>query len=341
MMLPYKRLLRPLLFQVPAEPAHKISEFMLKRKLIWKILSPYYKVNHPTLNTSLSTIPLSNPIGLAAGFDKNCQYLDSMMRLGFGYVVGGTVTLDPRDGNPKPRLLRNPKNNSIINSLGFPSHGIQKVISNLEKERVTPLILSASGFTIDELVTCALKLEPWSDGIEINISSPNSEGLKIFHDPHTFSEMLDRLNSNRKKPLFIKLPPYDNDKGQTEVLQLVKIGISLGIEGVTIANTKPITETKLKMGKGGLSGKPIFNDMLKMIKDIRTEVGAGIAINACGGISSAPDALLAIKQGATTIQIYSALIYEGPTIIKKINLGLKEYLAKNNLDSITQVANTS
>lgn len=339
MMLPYKRLLRPLLFQVPAEPAHKIAEFILKRKLIWKILSPSYRVNHPTLNTSLSTIPISNPIGLAAGFDKNCQYLNSMMRLGFGYLVGGTVTLDPRYGNPKPRLLRVPKHDSIINSLGFPSHGIQKVISNLEKERVSPLILSASGFTIDELVTCALKLEPWSDGIEINISSPNSEGLKIFHDPHTFGEMLDRLNSNRKKPLFIKLPPYDDDKGQAEVLQLVNIGTSLGIEGITIANTKPITETKLKMGKGGLSGKPIFNDMLKMIKDIRKEVDAKIIINACGGISSADDAILALKEGATTIQIYSALIYEGPSIIKKINTGLKQYLDKINLDSITQLAN--
>ena len=151
--------------------------------------------------------------------------------------------------------------------------------------------------------------------------------------------MLDRLNSNRKKPLFIKLPPYDDDKGQAEVLQLVNIGTSLGIEGITIANTKPITETKLKMGKGGLSGKPIFNDMLKMIKDIRKEVDAKIIINACGGISSADDAILALKEGATTIQIYSALIYEGPSIIKKINTGLKQYLDKINLDSITQLAN--
>ena len=339
-MLPYKRLLRPLFFRVPAEPAHKIAESILKRKIIWKILSRYFKVDDSILNTSLSEIPLSNPIGLAAGFDKNCQYLPSMMHLGFGYLVGGTVTLDPRDGNPKPRLLRDPKNNSIINSLGFPGQGIQKVISNLAKERVSPLILSASGFTVDDLVSCALKLEPWSDGIEINISSPNSKGLKIFHDPKIYGEMLGRINSSRKKPLFVKLPPYNNNKGQDEILQLVNIGASSGIQGFTIANTKPITDSRLKMGNGGLSGKLIFNDMLQIIKDVRKEVRADIAINACGGISTAEDAILALKQGANTIQIYSALIYEGPGVVKSIKLGLKNYLDKNNLDSITKLSST-
>ena len=340
MMLPYKRLLRPLFFRVPAEPAHKIAESILKRKIIWQILSSCFKVDDSILNTSLSEIPVSNPIGLAAGFDKNCQYLPSMMYLGFGYLVGGTVTLDPRDGNPKPRLLRDPKNNSIINSLGFPGQGIQKVISNLAKERVSPLILSASGFTVDDLVSCALKLEPWSDGIEINISSPNSKGLKIFHDPKIYGEMLGRINSSRKKPLFVKLPPYNNNKGQDEILQLVNIGASSGIQGFTIANTKPITDSRLKMGNGGLSGKLIFNDMLQIIKDVRKEVRADIAINACGGISTAEDAILALKQGANTIQIYSALIYEGPGVVKSIKLGLKNYLDKNNLDSITKLSST-
>ena len=182
-MLPYKRVLRPLLFSLPSEQAHRLGELVLKQRAMWGLLSPYYRTSDPTLRTTLAGINVSSPVGVAAGCDKNCQFLPSLLSLGFGYVVGGTVTLGPKSGNPSPRILRDAREGSLVNAMGFPNLGSEAVLKSLEKRPVRPLILSVSGLTVEEFVDTARRLEPHAQGLELNISSPNTAGLKSFTTP--------------------------------------------------------------------------------------------------------------------------------------------------------------
>lgn len=336
-MLPYKTLLRPLLFSLPSEKAHRLGEMALQLRFLWNLLEPYYRTADPRLKTSLAGIELPNPVGVAAGCDKNCQFLPSLLSLGFGYVVGGTVTLEPRRGNPSPRLVRNTKQRSLVNSLGFPSIGTEAVRRNLEKIKVGPIIVSIAGLTVEEFIECFRRMEPRADGIELNISSPNTAGLKIFHELETLRMLLEQVNSERKKPLFLKIPPYGDEAGRQGVMELVRIAQQVGVDGITAANTKPIQEPRLMVGNGGLSGKPLFQDTLEMVAELRRELGEGIVINACGGISSPGEALQALKRGASTVQIYTGLIYEGPGVARGINHGLSRYLKEHNIACIQEL----
>ena len=333
-MFPYKKLLRPLLFSLPPERAHHLGEFALRMKPLWSLLAPYYKTRDPALKTSLAGIQLASPVGVAAGCDKNCRFLNSLMNLDFGYVVGGTVTLNPRAGNPGPRLLRNLKKGSLTNSLGFPSLGVDTVIRNLNNTSAKPLIVSISGLDLKEFVRCFRRVSPIADGVELNISSPNTAGLRVFQERESFSELLERINTQRSKPLFVKIPPYTGERDRDKVLNLVRIARQMGVDGITAANTRPVNDPALEVGKGGLSGKPLFRDMLRILGDVRKEVGDTMAISACGGISKPEDVLEALTRGADTVQIYTGLIYEGPSIARDINRGLSCFLKDHNLTSI-------
>lgn len=333
-MLSYKRTLRPLLFSVPPDWSHNFGEFVFRRKLLWRLLEPYFGTKFPSLATNIAGIAISSPVGVAAGCDKDCRFLGSLLSLGFGYVVGGTVTVAPQPGNPRPRLLRKPDVQGIINSLGFPSDGSEIVSRRLKKTRSQPKIISVSGITQDQIIADLAVLEPHVDASEVNISSPNTDGLATFHAPIVLKDLLERLNDVRTKPLFVKIPPYGNERTQPEVLSLISIIKDAGVNGVTVANTHPTLAPELAVGKGGLSGKPVFDTMLQMVKDIRREAGQGLVINACGGIFSTIDAISALKAGADSIQIYTGLIYEGPGIARRINQGLADYLAHKGLNSV-------
>ena len=312
-----------------------MAEFIFFRmKYPWSPLAPYYKTRDLTLKTSLAGIQLNSPVGVAAGLDKNCRFLNSFMNLGFGYAVGGTVTLHPRPGNPGPRLLRDRAQGSITNSLGFPSHGANAVTRNLNKTAAKPLIISISGLNLKEFVQCYQRISPLAHGVELNISSPNTAGLRVFQEHKTFSELLEGINTRRTKPIFVKIPPYTGEKDQDKVLNLVRIARQMGVDGITAANTRPVDEPALKVGKGGLSGPPLFQDMLRILADVRKEVGDAMAITASGGISKPEDAIAALTLGADTVQIHTGLIYEGPSVARNINQGLSRFLRDHNLASI-------
>ncbi len=333
-MLSYKSTLRPLLFSLSPERAHALGEQALRRKPLWKLLAPYHQARDSALNTSLASIPITNPLGVAAGCDKDCTYLDSLMSLGFGYVVGGTVTLKSRSGNPQPRLLRQPRLEAIVNSMGFPSRGMDDVESNIRKSSANPLILSISGFSVKEFVQCYRRATRLARGVELNISCPNTDGLQKFLWPKAFQDLLQRINHHRTTPLFVKIPPYYDEQQQDNVLNLVRIAQKNGVDGITAANTRPVEEPALEMGRGGLSGRPLLPDTLRIVADVRREVGEDMTINACGGISSAEDVEQALAQGADTVQIYTALVYEGPGLARKINRDLSRILRSRSLDSI-------
>jgi dihydroorotate dehydrogenase len=327
----------------PPETAHDIAKWLFKRPLLWKLVSWRLAVRDPRLSVKLGKLALPNPVGLAAGFDKNCEMADTLFKIGFGYLTLGTVTLHPRQGNPKPRIWRHPTN-ALVNSMGLPNKGARAIAANLAMKRSTggPVIISISGLSIEEFVECYKIMERLVDGVELNISTPNTVGVRIFQDPNTLTALLEAIGEHRTagKPVWVKLPPYFDDEQRENVHRLIDACVNAHIEGLTCANTKFVTEPRASIGAGGLSGPPIFEDMLKMVDDVHQYTEGRIPINACGGISSGLDAWKAFQAGASSIQLYTALAYHGPGIVSRINRQLLRLLTDAKLNSITEIMAT-
>ena len=324
----YRWLIRPLLFRLPPERAQRVAEAALAVRPAWRVLGVRLRTQDPALRRTVAGIHLDNPIGLAAGFDKQCRLLGSLGDLGFGYLVGGTVTPEPRSGNPRPRLLRQAATQSLINSMGFPSDGLDVVAARLRrvKNPSTPVLVSIAAFDVAGFLVCHQALEPLVSGVELNISSPNSEGLRRFQEPPHLMELLERLNEQRHKPLFVKLPPYQDAPGKERVMALLRQCLTAGVDGVTAINTVPVTDERLAVGRGGLSGHAILPAMLSVVRDLRQEAGTGLVINASGGIATGEEAHQALQAGADTVQIYTALVYQGPGVVRSIARDLSQRL---------------
>lgn len=300
-----------------------MSTRALSVRPLWRSIGP--STGEVGLPVSVGGIAVRNPVGLAAGLDKHCASLDSLAALGFGYVVGGTVTAQPRPGNPKPRVLRLTESESIINALGFPGDGLDAAIARLEGLRRMPARVLVSIAALDEAETaeCVTRLQPLVDGVEVNISSPNTAGLRRFQEPETLRVLLGMLNAVRLKPLFVKIPPWTNDEEREQVLPLVRVCREAGVDAATAANTIPVEDARLATGRGGLSGRAILENMLAMLPEIRSELGSGVGLNACGGIASADDARAALEAGADSVQLYTALVFRGPGLVEEICRGLR------------------
>ncbi|MQG51756.1 MAG: dihydroorotate dehydrogenase (quinone) [SAR202 cluster bacterium] len=340
----YENLLRPILFKLPPEKAQSFADFFLKRKLIWEVYHSFQKTSDPRLQISYTNDQnLPSPLGFAAGYDKDCEFLTSLLLLGFGYVIGGTIVNSPRYGNEKPRIARNIKEEALINALGFPSKGKSYVTDFLEKyqkdlskrQNLGKIMLSISGLDHEDLLSCHSDIQPYASFLEINISSPNTSNIKIFQEQDNLAKLLNSLN--KQKSLFLKLPPYTTNEEKTLVFSLIKTAISCGIDGFTIANTKPISDDRLAVGKGGMSGKPLLTQTIQMVKEIRSEFGFDFIINACGGISNAYDLLSVLYAGANTGQLLTAFIYRGPNIANNINNTLVKLIEKTGSKNITEL----
>ena len=192
------------------------------------------------------------------------------------------------------------------------------------KDRPAKVLVSVAVLDDDETAECVAALEPLVDGVELNISSPNTAGLRKYQEIDALRTVLEKLNAQRSKPMFVKLPPYIDDEQRENVLSLVRVCAEVGVSGVTAINTIPMEDSRLAMGRGGLSGAAILPDMLRIIPEVRREAGAKLTLNACGGISSTEDAADALRAGADTVQIYSALVYQGPGLVDRIVRGLAQ-----------------
>jgi len=305
------RIARPFLFALDPERAHNLGLSLMR--FASKIIA------EPTpVKTALGE--LANPLGLAAGYDKTGGHLQNLARLGFGYIVVGTFTLSPWPGNPKPRVARNQKDKTLVNALGFPNPGIDAFISRLSSHRAldVPLVVSISGKTAEDVVGCYSKVQPHVAGVELNLSSPNTPNLRDLREPAAFADLARALKEVKAKPTYLKTPPYLDESQFDGVMGLVKKWESLGFEGVTASNSIPIEDARMAVGKGGWSGPPLFDHTKAAIERIRKSVGRSFEVNACGGISSASDAAALLELGATTVQIFTALVYQGPALVKSI-----------------------
>ena len=340
----YRSVVRPLLFALPPERAQSVADLALRYPRPWKALAGMFEVRDDRLAVELAGMKLANPIGLAAGYDKSCELLPALASLGFGYVSCGTVVALPQPGNPQPRLVRDRKRESLVNSLGFPSKGLDYAVERLrsgERHESLPVIGSVSGVVLDDVLRCHRRIEPLVDAVELNISSPNTSGLRVFQEPPALSELLDRLNDDRNGPTFVKLPPYDvgGELSETRerVMALVDACVRQGVDGLTVANTHPVEDARLAVGKGGLSGRAIFERTVAMVADVRAEARSGVAINASGGIFTGEDAWRVLKAGATTVQVLTGLFYRGPGIARAINEELLREMDSEGVESLTSV----
>lgn len=341
----YRNVIRPALFLLPAEAAYDLATLALRLRPLWRVIGASNSFASSNIRTKVGGITIENPVGLAAGLDKNCKVLPALSSLGFGYVTCGTVTLHPRPGNPKKRLIRDKSQKALINSMGFPNKGLDAAVERIKRARRqcvdTPIIVSVSGTESDEIITCHRRLEPLVDAVEVNISSPNTKGLRIFHNPDVLETLLDTINTGRSKPLFVKMPPFPSEHEDAthhnDALTLADVCVAKQVSALTIANTQPMVNPQLEVGSGGLSGKPIHRPMLRMVSEVRERVGGRANINACGGIFTAQDAMEALRAGADTVQLLTGMVYMGPCVALKIAKGLSKLVSDKELTSVREL----
>jgi dihydroorotate dehydrogenase len=317
----YRSLARPALFALPPEAAHRVAHALLGLPLPWERLGGASR--DPDLEVTVAGIRLANPIGLAAGFDKIGRRVGALGRLGFGYVVAGTFTRRPRRGNPKPRIVRYRDREALANSMGLPNPGAEGAAYALRRVRPAgPRLASIADEEVrDALETHAL-LEPLVDGVELNASCPNVAWGRDRDNEAHLRELLRELGARRSTPLFVKVPPFRSDREREAVLALVRIAREEGADGLTCSNSLPVAEPRLASRTGGLSGHELLHGTLENVRAVREATGREIPINACGGIGAAADALACLEAGATTVQLYTGLVYRGPRIVGELTDGL-------------------
>ncbi|MBT8317341.1 MAG: quinone-dependent dihydroorotate dehydrogenase [Lutibacter sp.] len=343
----YKSIIRPLFFLFDPEKIHHFTFSLIK--IVSKIpgipfiFRSLYQVNDEKLERTLFGLTFKNPVGLAAGFDKNAVLYNELVNFGFGFIEIGTVTPKAQVGNPKKRVFRLKADNGLINRMGFNNNGIEAVIKNLKKNNGQVIIggnIGKNTATLpnsytEDYVTCFKELHPYVDYFVLNVSCPNVGSHVKLNDKEYLIELItevQKVNNTypKQKPILLKIAPDLNTVQLDEIIELVE---ETGIEGVIASNTSvsreglKITEEELdKIGYGGLSGKPIKDRSTQVIKYLAEKSNKSFPIIGVGGIHSSEDALEKLSAGADLVQIYTGFIYEGPSLIKKIN---KAILAKN------------
>ncbi|MEM6515925.1 MAG: quinone-dependent dihydroorotate dehydrogenase [Bacteroidota bacterium] len=336
----YKALLRPILFQFDPEKVHHFTFSLIKNlskiPLIPSIFRGIYKVENPSLERELFGLKFKNPVGLAAGFDKNAVLYNELANFGFGFIEIGTVTPRGQEGNPKKRLFRLKEDKAIINRMGFNNEGLEAAISELKKNKGRLIIGGNIGKNTDtkpedytkDYLECFNGLHPYVDYFVLNVSCPNVGSHAKLNDKAYLLELISevkKLNNNfdKQKPILLKIAPDLNDVQLNEIVDLVK---ETKLDGVIASNTSvsrddlQTSERRLKaIGNGGLSGQPIKSKSTRVIKYLSDKSEKGFPIIGVGGIHSAEDALEKLDAGADLLQIYTGFIYEGPGLIKNIN----------------------
>ncbi len=340
-------LLKPFIFKIDPEMAHDLAIKSLKYNFLPEDV---FKVeNEEILETELFNTKIKNPIGLAAGFDKSAEVYNSLFRFGFGFIEVGTVTPKKQLGNPKPRVFRLEKDRALINRLGFNNDGLEKISKRLQKNSPTGFLgvnigpNKDSKDRIDDYIKCLKEIHEFADYITINISSPNTPGLRDFHKESTLLNLLKSINDFAKKnkinkPLALKVSPDIKDSEISDIIELIK---KFNISGVIISNTTDKNRENLlekhKSEAGGLSGEPLNKISNSLIKKFYKQTQGDITIIGVGGVNSGLTAYEKLKSGASLLQLYTGMIYEGPGIVKKIKSELIDILKKEKIKNISEM----
>lgn len=334
----YKFLFRPLFFLLDPESAHHfvtgLFTFLMKIPGVKLITESMYKVEDKRLERELFGLKFPNPVGLAAGFDKQASFYKEFSSLGFGFIEVGTITPKPQDGNPKPRMFRLPKDEGLINRMGFNNGGLEMakrqlqgrdrnfiIGGNIGKNKVTP-----NENAVDDYIQCFQELHELVDYFVVNVSSPNTPGLRELQDKEPLLRILNALKAENAKiatprPILLKIAP---DLTDAQLDDIVEIVAESKIDGVIATNTTISREglnspESLTKEAGGVSGKPVRERSTEVIRYLHTKSNGAFPIIGVGGIHSAADAIEKLNAGASLVQTYTGFIYEGPTLVKQIN----------------------
>ena len=339
--------LRPLIFKLDPEKAHTLAVKSLKFNLIPGVFDE--NKNDPIFKTKIFDKELDNPIGIAAGFDKNAEVYNSLFRLGFGFVEVGTITPLKQYGNPKPRVFRLVEDEALINRLGFNNLGAKNILDRIKSNSQIGLLGINIGPNKDtnnrlkDYIECLKTFYEVADYITINISSPNTEDLRSFHDQTKLNELLEiieveKKNLNTKIPIAVKVSPDLDDQ---EINKICEVLLSNNIEVIIISNTSDSTRENLKNiqahQKGGLSGKPIEKKSTKLIAKFYKILKGRIKIIGVGGVDSGESAYEKFLVGADYVQLYTGMVYRGPNIVNMIKKELTELLIKDGVKNFTEI----
>jgi dihydroorotate dehydrogenase len=332
-------LFRPALFLADAETAHGLSLAALR--LLPSRPAPAASI----LTQRVAGLEFPNPVGLAPGYDKNAEVFRAAYGLGFGYVEVGSVTPKPQSGNPRPRVFRLVEDKAVINRMGFNNDGMEAVAARLQaqpsEKRFGPLGINVgankdSADRTADYVTATRRLADLADYVTVNISSPNTPGLRALQDKAALDDLLARVKDAAPagKPVFLKVAP---DLEPADIDDIAASVIDHKIDALIVSNTT-ITRPTLRSGHsaetGGLSGAPLRDLAQQRLADFRKATGGVVPLIGVGGISSAEDAYARIRAGASLVQLYSALVYEGPTLARRINNGLAELLTRDGFANV-------
>jgi dihydroorotate dehydrogenase len=348
------KLARPILFQLDAEKAHHFAIACLKRGLGPKRGNDYGAI----LRSTVCGITFPNPVGLAAGFDKNAEVIGEVLGFGFGFVELGSITPLPQSGNPKPRLFRVPSAKAVINRFGFNSDGIdrcQQRFAAYRDENIDPMHKAVRGIiginigknkeSVDaakDYATGIRRFAPFADYITVNVSSPNTPGLRDLQSREQLGQLLDHVMTARnatdyKPPVFVKIAPDLSDEQQDDIAEAVLVS---GVQGVIIGNTTTSRPSsippRLAAEAGGLSGQPLMAMSTLVLASMYRRTKGAIPLIGCGGVFTAEDAYAKIRAGASLVQLYSALVYEGPGLIPRINEGLAALLERDGFNNVSE-----
>ena len=333
-----------LLRLLPAERAHNAT---LRLTGIAAPFLPKPEADDTRLKISVLGLSFPNPVGLAAGFDKNAAVPAAMAKLGFGFVECGTVTPRPQEGNPKPRLFRLVEDGAVINRMGFNNDGMEAAANNLSGRgrAITGINIGANKDSSDRIadyVAGFRKLSPLADYVTVNISSPNTPGLRGLQNREDLTRLLAALTDARKTriPLLLKIAPDLDAQALDDIADVVR---QSGIEGLIVSNTtiaRPALKSVHARENGGLSGKPLFAPSTEILRQMRRRLGNSVVLVGVGGISSGADAFAKIRAGASLVQLYTALVFQGPGLVTRIKRELISLLARDGFATIADAVGT-
>ena len=339
--------LRSLIFKVDPEKAHTLAIKSLKFNLVPNVFDE--NKNDPIFQTKIFDKDLDNPIGMAAGFDKNAEVYNSLFKLGFGFVEVGTITPLKQYGNPKPRVFRLVEDEALINRLGFNNHGAEIVKQRIKRNKKLGLLginIGPNKDSSDRLNDYLIGLKTFNDDadyITINISSPNTENLRTFHEGDKLQDLLKSIMTERKNlksniPIAVKVSP---DISEDQVNKISEILLEYEIKAIIVSNTSEATRDKLsniqRHQKGGLSGKPIEEESNILINKFYKLLNGKIKIIGVGGVDSGQAAYDKFIAGADYIQLYTGMVFKGPNIVGIIKKDLKELLIRDGVKNYTEI----
>ena len=347
----YKHLIRPLFFFIDPEKVHhqviSLLKFGFSIPGIRQIFRYFTRIKQPNLKRELFGLSFLNPVGIAAGFDKNAHCYNDLADLGFGFIEIGTVTPKGQAGNPKKRLFRLPEDHALINRMGFNNNGLDAAVKKLKKRKTKAIIggnlgkntLTPNQDAVNDYLTVFKGLFDYVDYFVVNVSCPNITDLKELQDQEALVNILEKIQEvnqakSQPKPVLLKVSPDLNESQLDEVIDLAHKKLIDGVVAVNTTITRQglqTSDSEIKsIGNGGLSGLPLKQRSTEVIRYLSQKSGKAFPIIGVGGIETPEDALEKIKAGADLIQVYTGFIYEGPFIAKRINRALAHYYTENN-----------